>query len=149
MTTPLIIRFQKLREEAKLPVQGSPGAAGYDLFACCQEPTEILPGQTKSIPTGLAAELPEGTGGFVFARSGLGVRHGIVPGNCVGVIDSDYRGEILVGLHNHGQEPYTVLPGERMAQLVLLPVLGFVPTFADTLKQSDRGSGGFGSTGTK
>lgn len=149
MTAPFSIPFVKLNPAASLPRQGTDGAVGYDLCACCEEPLPIPPGQTVMVSTGLAMALPPGYGGFIFARSGLGVRHGIVPGNCVGVIDPDYRGEIMVGLHNHSDTAYTVAPGERIAQLVVLATAPFTPIETDSLEQSTRADGGFGSTGTK
>ena len=112
--------FKKACPDAKVPGQGSEESAGYDMYACSKEKIVVNPGETVGFATGLAMAMPAGFGGFVFARSGLGIRHGIVPGNCVGVIDSDYRGEVVVGLHNHSDTPYEVSPGERIAQLVIL-----------------------------
>jgi len=117
------------------------------LQAIVTEPVTIEPGKRVTIPTGLAVEIPEGMAGFVFGRSGLGIRHGIVPGNAVGVIDSDYRGEILVGLSNHGAEPYTIQPGERVAQLVVMPVALLPVEEVEALEETERNTGGFGSTG--
>ena len=114
----MTVLFQKLNPAACLPRRATLGSAGYDLCACIEQPLTVKPGQTVPVPTGLAMALPKGYGGFVFARSGLGIRHGVVPGNCVGVIDADYRGEVLVGLHNHSDTAYTIQPGERIAQLV-------------------------------
>lgn len=143
----LTIKIKKLRPGACLPRQATQGSAGYDLFACIEQPVEILPGETRSIPTGIAAALPSPEwGAFIFARSGLGIKKGIVPGNCVGVIDSDYRGEILIGLHNHSREAYTILPGDRIAQMVLLPVGRFAMEEREELDDTARGQGGFGST---
>lgn len=141
------VRVQLLREGAALPVYSSAQAAGADLRACVPERVLIAPGQTSMIPTGLAIELPEGYAGLVYARSGLAGKRGLAPANKVGVIDADYRGEILVALHNHGAQSQIIEPGERIAQLVLAraPRAEFVP--AGALSDTDRGSGGFGSTG--
>ena len=130
-----------------LPTYGSKEAAGADLYACLEEPVVITPGKTAFIPTGIAMELPRGYVGLVYARSGLACKQDLAPANKVGVIDSDYRGEFMVALHNHGREERTVENGERIAQLVVTPVLA--PAFRETdeLSESGRGSGGFGSTG--
>ena len=142
------LRIKRLSPDAQLPARATGGSAGYDLRACLKEAAVIQPGQTFTVPTGLAIDLgsPD-RAAFLFARSGLGIKHGIVPGNCVGVIDSDYRGEILVGLHNHSDKAYTIAPGDRIAQMVILPVLTPQVVEADTLEDSGRGAGGFGSTG--
>ena len=145
----MTVLFQKLDPAAQLPRRATGGAAGYDLCACIRQPLVAEPGQTVSVPTGLAMALPKGYGGFIFARSGLGIRHGVVPGNCVGVIDSDYRGEVLVGLHNHSDTAYTIQPGERIAQLVVLKTPSWEAKEADLLDDTDRGTGGFGSTGSQ
>lgn len=141
------IRVKKLRENAILPTYGSADAAGADLYACLDNEVTIEPGKTVFIPTGLAMEIPKGYAGFIYARSGAACKRGLAPANKVGVIDSDYRGEFLVALHNHGQSAQTVAPAERIAQLVVAPVL--MPTFqeCDSLDNTDRGEGGFGSTG--
>lgn len=138
-----------LREGAKLPTYGSDAAAGADLYACLEQSVNIVPGETAMIPTGLAMEIPAGYVGLICARSGLSIRRGLAPANKVGVIDADYRGEVLVALYNHGSEAQTVEPGERIAQFLLTPCLtaSFVPT--DTLHDTVRGEGGFGSTGRK
>ena len=143
------VNVKKLREGAVLPTYGSACAAGADLYACTGDTVEIAPGETKFIPTGIAIEIPVGYAGFIYARSGIACKRGLAPANKVGVIDSDYRGEFIVALHNHGQQPQTVESGERVAQLVIPPVL--TPGFAETddLDDTDRGTGGFGSTGTK
>ena len=142
------LKMKKVRDSAVIPQRATPGSAGLDLCACIEEPIELLPRKLASIPTGIAIELPdEGSAALVFARSGLGVKHGISLSNGVGVIDSDYRGEIKVGLCNLSDTPYTIMPGERIAQLVIIPVLTPVPEEADTLSDTSRGSGGFGSTG--
>lgn len=143
------VLFQKLKDTAILPRRATLGSAGCDLHACLDEAITVEPGQTALVPTGLAMALPEGFGGFVFARSGLGIRHGIVPGNCVGVIDADYRGEVMVGLHNHSDKAYTVQPGERIAQLVLLEVPAWETEEVESLDETERGTGGFGSTGSR
>lgn len=141
------IKVIKLRSGATLPTYGSEHSAGADLYACLEETVTIAPGQTCFIPTGLAMELPVGTVGLIYARSGLACKRGLAPANKVGVIDSDYRGEYIVALHNHGDQPQQVSHGERIAQLVITPV--FTPGFceADSLSQTLRGQGGFGSTG--
>ena len=143
------VYVKKLHPEAILPRYGSAYAAGADLCACLTQSCVIAPGQTVLVPTGLAMALPKGYGGFVFARSGLGIRHGVVPGNCVGVIDADYRGEVLVGLHNHSDTAYTIQPGERIAQLVVLETPMWEAKEVDSLDDTDRGTGGFGSTGSR
>ena len=141
------IKVKKLRENAILPTYGSAEAAGADLYACLDETVTIAPGQTAFIPTGLSMMIPRGTAGLIYARSGMACKRGLAPANKVGVIDSDYRGEFIVVLHNHGSEAQTVSHGERIAQLVITPV--FTPGFTevDALDDTDRGTGGFGSTG--
>lgn len=141
------IRVKKLKPNATLPSYGSAGSAGADLYACLNEPVEIAPGGTAWIPTGLAMEIPHGCAGLIFARSGLACKRGLAPANKVGVVDSDYRGEFIVVLHNHSTQTQTVAHGERIAQLVITPV--FTPGFceAETLSGTERGAGGFGSTG--
>ena len=141
------IRVKKLRPGATLPAYGSLGAAGADLTACLEESVTIGPGQTAFIPTGIALEVPANCAGLVYARSGMACKQGLAPANKVGVIDSDYRGEILVALHNHGSQARTVEPGQRIAQLLITPVL--TPAYEETAELSDtaRDAGGFGSTG--
>lgn len=141
------IAVKKLREEAVLPTFGSKEAAGADLYACLDSDVTIAPGQTAFIPTGLAMELPKGFAGLIYARSGLACKRGLAPANKVGVVDSDYRGEFMVALHNHGMEPQTVSAGERIAQLVVTPVLIPEYTEVESLCETSRGAGGFGSTG--
>lgn len=136
-----------LREGAKLPAYGSAQAAGADLFACLEAPVTIAPGETAFIPTGIALEVPLGCAGLIYARSGLACKRGLAPANKVGVVDSDYRGEILVALHNHGGIPQTVEHGERVAQFVITPVLMPVYEVAEALSDTARDQGGFGSTG--
>ena len=141
------ISVKKLRETAILPTYGSLEAAGADLYACLDESVTIEPGQTAFIPTGLAMALPRGYAGLVYARSGLACKKGLAPANKVGVVDSDYRGEFMIVLHNHGTEPQTVEHGDRIAQLVITPV--FTPGFTEVneLTETQRSNGGFGSTG--
>ena len=141
------IKVKKLRENAKLPTYGTEFSAGADLYACLGEDVTILPGETKKIPTGLAMEIPVGCAGLIYARSSLGTKRGLAPANKVGVVDSDYRGEFMIFLHNHGAEPQTIQHGDRVAQLLVTPV--FTPGFveADQLSDTVRGTGGFGSTG--
>ncbi len=141
------IAVKKLREGAVLPTFGSKEAAGADLYACLDSDVTIAPGQTAFIPTGLAMELPIGFAGLIYARSGLACKRGLAPANKVGVVDSDYRGEFMVALHNHGTEPQTVSAGERIAQLVVTPVLIPEYTEVESLCETSRGAGGFGSTG--
>ena len=141
------IRVKKLNEKAILPTYGSAEAAGADLYACLDAPVTVQPGETAWIPTGIALEVPKGCAGLVYARSGLGVKRGLAPANKVGVIDSDYRGQIHVVLLNHGKTEQTIQHGERIAQFLITPVL--TPTYeeAEELSDTDRGAGGFGSTG--
>ena len=142
------IRFQRLRPEALLPKRATEGSAGMDLTACIDQPVLLPKGGRALIPTGVAVALPGShLASFVFARSGLAVKHGVTLSNCVGVIDSDYRGEIKVGLINQGDEDYTIQPGERIAQLVVMPVCCLPIEECDQLDETQRGAGGFGSTG--
>ena len=143
------VPVKKLRPNAILPRYGSEDAAGADLYACLDAPVEIAPGQTVLIPLGFALELPRGYAGFVFARSGLAARRDLAPANKVGVIDADYRGECMVPLHNHGRQPQTVEPGERIAQMAVLPFLACEFLEAEELSDTARGAGGFGSTGMR
>ena len=143
------VKVKKVSSRAILPTYGSEHSAGADLYACIESEVTVSPGETTVIPTGLAIEIPSGYAGLVFARSGLATKKGLAPANKVGVIDSDYRGEILVGLHNHGAAPVTVTPGERIAQLVLTPVLAAEFIEMDEISETRRGAGGFGSTGRK
>ena len=138
----------KIGTEIPAPFYASPGAAAMDLHACIDEAITIPAGGRKVIPTGIAIALPcADYVALVFARSGLGIKHGIAPANCVGVIDSDYRGEIMVGLHNAGSEDYTIQPADRIAQLMITPVVQATVTLVDELDETARGAGGFGSTG--
>lgn len=143
------IHVKKLKSNAILPTYGSEFAAGADLYACLDEAVTIAPQETKLIPTGLAMEIPLGWAGLIYARSGLATKRGLAPANKVGVVDPDYRGEIMVSLHNHGTESQTVEAGERIAQLVLTPYLTARFLEAEELSETVRGAGGFGSTGTK
>ena len=141
------LKMKKLREEAVLPERKTPGSAGYDLCACIAGDFTIEPGELVILPTGLAAEIPEGCAGMIFTRSGLGVKHGIAVSNGVGVIDSDYRGEIHVGLRNNSQIAYTISPGERIAQLIVMPVCLPEVVEVEELSETERGTGGFGING--
>lgn len=143
------VRIKKLRENAVVPTYGSDYAAGADLYAAIDEPLTINPGETKFVPTGLAFEIPEGYAGFVYARSGLASKRGLAPANKVGVVDSDYRGEVMNAIYNHGKEPQTIEPGERTAQMVIAPYITANFILSDSLDDTDRGEGGFGSTGRK
>ena len=141
------IRVKRLRENAILPHYGSAEAAGADLYACLDCDVTIAPGESVFIPTGLAMEIPKGCAGLIYARSGLACKSGLAPANKVGVVDSDYRGEFMVVLYNHGNECRIVSHGDRIAQLVIAPV--FTPGFAEVeeLDNTQRATGGFGSTG--
>ena len=141
------IKVKRLRENAVIPTYGSAEAAGADLYACLDGKIIIAPSETAFVPTGIAMEIPTGCAGLVFARSSLGTKRGLAPANKVGVIDSDYRGEFFVALHNHGKLPQEIEHGERIAQLLIVPV--YTPGFTEVTDLSDtkRGSGGFGSTG--
>ncbi|MBQ1507599.1 MAG: dUTP diphosphatase [Ruminococcus sp.] len=144
------LKIKKLRPNAKIPSRATNGSAGMDLRSCIEEPLTLAPGELKIVPTGLAIELPDNScAAFLYARSGLGVKHGICLSNGVGVIDSDYRGEICIGLCNVGNEPYTIEPGERVAQMVIAPVLTPEIEEVGELGETARGEGGFGSTGRK
>lgn len=141
------VRVKKLHPNAKLPTYGSPEAAGADLYACLEEAVTIQPGEVYWVPTGIALEVPKGCAGLVYARSSMGAKRGLAPANKVGVVDSDYRGEIKVVLLNHSKQPQILEPGERVAQFVITPVLN--PSYEETedLSDTSRGIGGFGSTG--
>lgn len=141
------VRAKKLRENAILPTYGSAQAAGADLYACLDAPVTIEAGESYFVPTGLALEVPTGCAGLVFARSSMGAKRGLAPANKVGVIDSDYRGEIRVVLHNHGKIAQTIEPGDRIAQFLIVPVVTPIYEQVDDLSDTDRGAGGFGSTG--
>lgn len=141
------VRVKKLKDFAKLPTYGTEQAAGADLYACMDNPVTIQPGSSAWIPTGIALEVPRGCAGLIYARSGMACKRGLAPANKVGVVDSDYRGEITVVLYNHGNEAQTVTNGERVAQFVITPVL--TPCYEEVKDLSDtaRSTGGFGSTG--
>ena len=142
------LNIKELRENAKIPHRATEGSAGMDLYACIPESVTLAPGQLTVIPTGIAIELPDNTcAAFLYARSGLGVKHGICLSNGVGVIDSDYRGEVCVGLCNVSDKPYVIEPDERVAQMVIAPVLTPEIVEVSELGDTDRGAGGFGSTG--
>ncbi len=141
------IPVKKLRPNAVVPTYGSAWAAGADLYACLDAPVVIEPGKTVFIPTGLAMEIPVGYAGLIYARSSMGTKRGLAPANKVGVVDADYRGEFMVALHNHGSEPQTVAHGERIAQLLVTPVITPGFTEVEILSETVRGTGGFGSTG--
>jgi dUTP pyrophosphatase len=143
------VRVKKLDPAAVLPTYGSEHAAGADLYALLKEDQIIRPGETVMIRTGLAAEIPEGYAGLVYARSGLASKRGLAPANKVGVVDSDYRGELMVALHNHSNQDQKVAPGERIAQMVITPYLTAAFVEAEELSDTVRGEGGFGSTGTR
>ena len=141
------IRVKILRQGAKLPTYGTASAAGADLYAWLAEPVSIEPGKTAFIPTGIALEVPEGCAGLIYARSGLACKQDLAPANKVGVVDSDYRGEITVALHNHGTQSRTVSHGDRIAQFIITPVLQPIYEIAQELSDTVRAAGGFGSTG--
>lgn len=147
LTAPVSVK--RLDPRAKLPAYGSADAAGADLYALTDGPVTIAPGQTVLIHTGLALAIPQGYVGLVYARSGLATKQGLAPANKVGVIDADYRGELMVSLHNHSGEERTVEHGDRIAQLVIAPYLTARFQEAEELDDTARGSGGFGSTGTR
>ena len=142
------LKIKMLADNAVIPTYGSEYAAGADLYSCEGELT-FAPGETKMVHTGLAMQIPVGYVGLVYARSGIASKRGLAPANKVGVVDSDYRGEIMVALHNHSTEPQSIVAGERIAQMVIAPYLTVNYVETDTLDETDRGTGGFGSTGTK
>lgn len=141
------IEIKKLRENAKIPTRGSEYAAGYDLYAAIENPVTIMPHTTEKIGTGLSVAVPNGYFGAIFARSGLAAKEGLRPANCVGVADSDYRGEYIVAIHNDTDEVRTISPDERIAQLVIMPFLEAEFEEKAELSETNRGAGGFGSTG--
>ena len=143
------VKIKKLNENAVIPTYGTASSAGADLYACLDAPAEIAPGETVMIHIGIALEIPEGYAGLIFARSGLASKKGLAPANKVGVIDADYRGEIMVPLHNHSGQTAVVEQGERIAQMVITPFLTADFAEAETLEDTDRGLGGFGSTGSR
>ena len=141
------VKIKKLNENAVIPTYGSPFSAGADLYACEAEAVTVEPHKTVLIHTGLSVEIPVGFAGLIYARSGLASKKGLAPANKVGVIDADYRGEVMVALHNHSDIPQSVEPGERVAQMVIAPFLKADFILADELSDTERGEGGFGSTG--
>lgn len=144
------INFKKLDKNAIVPTYGSEFAAGADLYACTNGETLVFePGETKFVKTGIAMEIPTGYAGFVYARSGIASKRGLAPSNKVGVIDSDYRGEIMVSLHNHSSKEQSIADGERIAQIVIAPFLKVEYIETEELSETVRGEGGFGSTGKK
>lgn len=143
------IKYKVLNELAKVPTRGSEYAAGYDLYAATDEPMNILAHTTQLVKTGLAFELPDGYFGAIFARSGLASKKGLRPANCVGVVDSDYRGEVMVALHNDTDNDVAIDANERIAQLVLMPYVNMTFEEVEELDATTRGEGGFGSTGSK
>ena len=145
-----VLKIKKLRENAKIPYRATTGSAGMDLYACTNDPVTIEPHKIAVIPTGIAIELESADYvAYIFARSGLAIKHGLAPANCVGVIDSDYRGEVCVGLVNQTDQPYTVQPDERIARMVISPVLLPDIEVVDELSDTVRAGGGFGSTGSR
>jgi dUTP pyrophosphatase len=143
------VKIKKLNEKAVIPTYGSPYSAGADLYACIDEKLEIKPHETQFVKTGLAMELPEGLCALVYARSGLASKRGLAPANKVGVVDCDYRGELMVAIHNHSETAQYIEPFERIAQMVITPYVTADFELTDTLSETIRGEGGFGSTGTK
>lgn len=143
------VKYIKLDPRAITPSYGTPFAAGADLYACMGEDVSIKAGETKLFHTGIAMQIPDGLVGLIYARSGIATKRGLAPANKVGVIDSDYRGEIMVSIHNHSSETQTIADGERIAQIVLTPYITAEFTLSDSLDATDRGSRGFGSTGKK
>lgn len=142
------IMVKKLRSKAIIPSSGSSHSAGYDLYACIEQSVVILPHSTSMIGTGLSVAIPNGYFGAIFARSGLATKKNLRPANCVGVCDSDYRGEYIVAIHNDGDTPQSIAPGDRIAQLVVLPCMPVEFEEVDSLTATERGDGGFGSTGS-
>ncbi len=136
-------------DKVAVPAYATSGSAGMDLCACLESPYLLQPGERFAVPLGIALEIPEGFAGFIYGRSGLGVKFGVTLPNCVGVIDSDYRGEVKCAITNHSDKPYEILPGERICQMVIAPVIqaNLIPT--ENLEETERGSGGFGSTGRR
>lgn len=144
-----IVKFVKLNSDAIVPTYGTPFAAGADLYALPGDSIKINPNETVLVHTGIAMQIPDGNAGFIFARSGIATKRGLAPANKVGVIDSDYRGEIMVALHNHSDKMQEIAGGERVAQMVIMPYIKANFTECESLEETDRAAGGFGSTGTK
>lgn len=149
LSNTFMVNVKKLRDNAIIPTQGSKYAAGYDLYAAIDTPITIKSGETVKIGTGLAFELPEGFFAGIFARSGLATKQGLRPANCVGVVDCDYRGEVIVAIHNDSNRDAVIAPGDRIAQMILLPYQSMEFTEVSDLSETDRGDGGFGSSGNK
>ena len=143
------VKIKKVKESAKIPTYGTEYAAGADLYACMEENMTFAPGETKMVPTGLSFEIPVGYAGLIYARSGLASKRDLAPANKVGVVDSDYRGEVMVVMHNHGEKEQTIEPNERIAQFIITPYLKANFKEVTDLEDSERGSNAFGSTGTK
>ncbi len=143
----MIIKVKRVSEAALMPVRGSSHAAGYDLCAAIREELTVLPHTTVKVDTGLQMELPDGYFAGIFARSGIASREGLRPANCVGVCDSDYRGNYIVAIHNDSDVPRVIVPGEKIAQMIVLPYLALEFEETDDLTETERGAGGFGSTG--
>ena len=143
------MNIKKINENAIIPTYGTEYSAGADLYACIEEEISLAPGETKLIPTGLAMEIPVGYGGFIYARSGLATKKGLAPANKVGVVDADYRGEVMVALYNQSNSEQIIVPQERIAQLVIAPFLKVEFNEVEELNDTERGEGGFGSTGNK
>ena len=141
------LKISLLRSNAKLPARETAGSVGYDVAACLDKDITINPGETRMIGSGFAIALEPGYAAFIYARSGLGIKHGLIPANCVGVIDSDYRGEVIVGLKNTSDAPYTIRDGDRIAQMVVTKCEMPEPVACEELDDTPRGGGGFGSTG--
>ena len=141
------VRFKRVSEFARIPTRGSEKAAGYDLYAALEEPVTIAPHETVKIDTGLQFEIPDGYFAAIYARSGIVAKEGLRPANCTGVCDSDYRGNYIVALHNDSEQERTVVPGERIAQMVVIPYLSVTFEESSLLSDTERGAGGFGSTG--
>ena len=149
LSNTFMVNVKKLRDNAIIPTQGSKYAAGYDLYADIDTPITIKSGETVKIGTGLAFELPEGFFSGIFARSGLATKQGLRPANCVGVVDYDYRGEVIVAIHNDSNKDAVIAPGDRIAQMILLPYQSMEFIEVSDLSETDRGDGGFGSSGNK
>lgn len=149
LSNTFMVNVKKLRDNAIIPTQGSKCAAGYDLYAAIDTPITIKSGETVKIGTGLAFELPEGFFAGIFARSGLATKQGLRPANCVGVVDCDYRGEVIVAIHNDSNRDTVIAPGDRIAQMILLPYQSMEFIEVSDLSETDRGDGGFGSSGNK
>ena len=145
-----ILKIMRVNKDAVVPKKATTGSAGLDLCACIKEEITLFPGSRAVIPTGIAIELQDhNCAGMIFARSGLSIKHGVSLSNGVGVIDSDYRGEICIGLCNQGKQPYAIQPGERVAQLIVMPVIPVLVQESENLSETGRADGGFGSTGKK